>query len=293
MVRNILRMDEPSLFADLFRIEDSKRLKQLPETSLLILVADDEAGDDQKQTRLVKMAGEWEKVVKTVGGLTCKFEVPSDSIADRLRTEAKDAGKTLSLQGATLLKDMCGESYSRAAEELSKLIVYAGDSPNITEHHVKEVVFGSREWNIFKLTDAVLKRNPGDALRQLTILVGSNRKVEDVAFSSIFPQMSRQFRLLYQARFLIENKADPSSVPQSLRDLLPSKGNLLSEKDFPKKLAMQGARHLSFEQIGHCLNLLADTDARLKGALPSHSCRETMERMVLQMIAAVEPRRAS
>lgn len=291
IVRNILREAEPSLFADCFKVEGSKKLKELPESALIILVADDETGDDGKQQKLARLAESWEKTIKGIGGLVCKLEVPGEAIIQRIRADCTERGKAMSSSAATLLKEMCGDSYSRARDELEKLLVFVGEAPSITEQHVREAVFGSREWNVFKLTDAVIKRNQGEALRQLAILIGSNAKAEGMAFSSILPQLSRQMRLLYQARTLIENGCDVSSVPESVKALLPSRGNLLSEKDFPKRLAMQGAKHLSSDQIVACFQILADTDARLKGNLAGYSARDTLERMVLEMIEQVEPRR--
>jgi hypothetical protein len=43
------------------------------------------------------------------------------------------------------------------------------------------------------------------------------------------------------------------------------------------------ARNVSFERLNRCFTILADTDARLKGALDSFSSVETLERMVLEM----------
>ncbi len=68
---------------------------------------------------------------------------------------------------------MTGGSLSRSIEELEKLAIYVGESDSIREEDVKVVVVPSREWNVFKLCDAIVRDNAGEAMRQLRILVES------------------------------------------------------------------------------------------------------------------------
>jgi DNA polymerase III delta subunit len=144
-------------------------------------------------------------------------------------------------------------------------------------------VLPSRDWNVFKLLDGALQGDVGTALRQLRILIGSSSKSDGAIHAQILPQVSRQLRLLFQARAILDTGGSQTSVSAQARASLPAKNNLLSEKEYPQRLAFQRARRLNANQIGEALSVVADTDARIKGILPGYGNVETMEQMVMHL----------
>jgi DNA polymerase-3 subunit delta len=290
--------------------EDSvaKELKTLPETGLLIFVAEEEAGDSEKQRKMESARRAWETAVSKGAGMVVNFEKESEDIRKWVREEATTLGKEVTPKAMATLIEMTGGSLSSALEELGKAAVYVGEQKQIGEADVRAVAVASREWKVYNMVDAALTGNVGAALAQLRILVDSPLKLEEAAFARIFPTVSRQLKLIWQARILIE--AGLTSVPTSPRegevgesanrvrgarpetqDLLsqfPEKPNLAKEKDWTRDKAMRAGRKIGFTQLRECFQALADADASMKGLRPSFSTYEVLEQMVMRMAASVK-----
>lgn len=265
---------------------------RLPDWSLLVLVADEEVARDDSQARSHESRRKaWETFVKKAGGFVFAPSPDARSYRQFLKSRAQSSGVKASDRALDALLEMCGGNLSRAIEELDKLVLYVGDAAEIKESDVADVVVPSREWNVFKMVDAVVAGNAFEALGQLKILVGTATKAEDAAFSRIFPTLTKSFRLLWQARVILDAKATLDLVPADVQACLPEKPNLLSEPDWRQRRTLQSARGLSLEQISVCLKELSDADARIKGMLPAFDAMDSLEQMVLRMVATVKPPR--
>ncbi len=284
VVRNVLREDEPQ---EAFG-EKGERLASLPETAALVLVVDDEPGDDQRQQRLLAIRKSLEAVVKKGGGLVLTFASDPAKARATVKAEAARLGTSITDRAADTLLEMVGGNLSRSFEELEKLAVYAGIEPQITEADVRAVAVPSREWQVFKLVDALVAGRVSEATRQMRILIGS-AKAEEAAFSRVLPMLDRQLRLVWQARSCIEAKCSPPDVSEAVASEFPEKNNLLGEKDFVQRNAMREARKLTHAQLARCFRAVADADEALKGLKASFSGIDTLERMVLEMAEAVRP----
>lgn len=263
--------------------------KDLPETALMVLVADDESGDDSKQSRLTTLRGHWEKAVKASGGHIEVFKTDPKQVVESIRQEAIRFGKKMSPKAAETLAEMCGGSLSRALEELEKLALFVGSNEQISDVDVRDVAMPSREWNVYKMVDAAFNGDGGEALRQLRILVGSSTKAEDAAFARILPTIHRQLKLIWQAKLILNAKANPEDPPDSVTRLFPDNPSILKQAPFVRNKAMRSARTVNLKQLAQCFQILSDADSRLKGQLPSFSGMESLEQMLLQMIETLRP----
>lgn len=286
VVRHLLRVDTPKE-AGLA----SGALAGLPESARLVLVGDDEGGDDRRRERMARIAAAWEKFVTDEKGLVIRCTVDPKQTAALLVAEAKLYGKPLSAGAATLLAEYVGGSYSRGMEELEKLAFFVGEKESIREADVRQVVTPSREWNVFSMIDAAVAGNTGAALRQLHLLLEGTGRPDEAIPQRILPLLSRQFRLIWQARLCVEEGTNPTNAPESVRALFPSRPNLAKET-YAQGRAMTAARRLSLDQIRLCMQALADADARMKGALTGFKATETLERLLLQIVDTVQPRAA-
>lgn len=275
VVRNVLRNED---HADLGKPE-------LPETALLVLVADEETSSDDRKwgTR----ATSWAKAVDKAG-LVCKFSVDAKAFASYIQQAASDHDKKFSSSALNLFSEMTSQNLSHALGELDKLVLYSGENPQITDHDVRAVVVPSREYNIFGLVDAVLGGKGGAALEQLRLMMGNNPKVEGPAMRDVFPNLSRQFRLIWQARLILDAGGRQTSIPKAASDMFPSHQNFLSQKEYPQKLAIRAAERLSLRQIGRCLDVLVMAESRMKGLEPAFSSQDALEMMVLELVGAVK-----
>jgi DNA polymerase-3 subunit delta len=266
----------------------STPLKNLPETSLVVLMADDASGDEN---RLATRKRNWEKWVTANGGAIIAPSASGAAATQELKAKAKEYGKTISGPAIDRLLEMCGGGFSRAAEELDKICLYIGDAPTINESDVRSIVIPSPEWNVFAMMDGITKNDVAGALKQLRMLITNGDKADAAIFGSILPQTLRMLRLLYQARVCQEAGVNPASAPDSFVASFPSKPNICREKPFVQRQFMSAAPKLSLRKIQACMKVLADTDARLKGAIPAFSRTETMEMMVLEMVDTLHPAR--
>jgi len=281
VVRHVLRMEEPPTAAD------GMTLSSLPEYALLILVADEELGDEGRQRKFGTIRKAWEKDVNDVGGFVAPFAVDQKVLPGTIRGDAASLGIGITPGAAQVLAEMTGGSLSRALDELEKLALYVGPEGQIRENDVRSVAIPSREWNVFAMVEAVAAGQAAAALTQLRILIGSANKAEDAAFGRILPMMGRQLRLLWQARLCIEAKVAPSSAPEHIRAMFPEKASIAAEPSYRQQKLMQAAKGIDLVRIQACFQALGDADARLKGMLPGFNSMETLEMMLLTMIESV------
>jgi DNA polymerase III delta subunit len=277
LVRHLLREDEV----------DSVGWSSLPPFSLLVLVADEESGDESRQSRYTKLRSRWEKAVKDSKGYVEEFKISANQLNESIRQEATRLGKKLSAGAAAILTEMCGGSLSRSLEELEKVALFVGSRDQITEVDVRTVVLPSREYSVFRMTDCALAGDAAEAIRQLRILVGSTTKAEDAGISRILPTMHRQLRLIWQARTIIDAKTSIENAPESVRRQFPESVSILKQQPFVQSKAMKSARAVSLDGVAECLGILGEADCQLKGILAGYSGMETLEQMLLKMVRVV------
>ncbi len=281
VVRNLLRSD----LADESPTKVVDSLKRLPETALLVLVADDESGDDNRQKRFATLRKTWESAVTKAGGAVCSFDVEGKELRSLIRTEVQSRGKTISLKAIEELVERCASNASAALKEIDKLVVFTHGETEIREADVIAAVSPSYEWNVFRMIDAALGGKPAEAQKQLRILVGSSSKAEDAALRNIFPVLSKQLKLIWQARLCVEAGCSIENPPQSVLDQFPAKPSLRSEPDWSRERVMRRAQSLTIDQLRRGFEALSDVDAKLKGLAPSFSAMDSLEQFLLQVAA--------
>lgn len=254
----------------------------LPSYSLLVLVPDDEMGDEQRQRRLAVSRKAWEATVAASGGAVLAYNSDPRGARTHLKKEIENRGKTIGGPALDLLVEMTGGSISRGVEEIETLDLYVGEAKQITEADVRAAVVPSREWQVFRLIEAVISKNPTEALGQLRLLVVSPVRADEAAYRNVLPQMSRQFRLLWQARVCVQR----GGAIEDAADCFIDNPNFAKLSDYPQRKLLAAARNTDLAAIARNLQRIADADARLKGLLPGYSAIETLERMVLEMIEA-------
>ncbi len=279
VVRHMFRSDSTEVQA--------KQLIALPQSSLLILVFDDEVSLDVTSAKARNTVSGWKKLVDAAKGTTFEAKVDAKAARSLLRSAIEASGRTITEGALNVLIEMCGSSLSHAREELDKLYVYSGKSTEIREADVRAIVVPSRDWNVFKMIDAIVARRASDALEQLRILVGSATKAEEAAFRSILPSTARQLRLFWQARACLDAKVPASDPPPHLAAGFPERPSLASEPSYRISSIVGSARNISAPQLARCFEILSDTDSRMKGILTSYSAVDTLERMVLEMCSAL------
>lgn len=277
LVRHLLRAGDPKDH----RIDE---LSSVPDSGRLILVADEEATlDEDRQRRFSDSAKAWARAVTSAGGTVIEASVPPAQFSSRLRSEAEALGKSLSATAADQLKELCGGSFSRALDEVEKLALYVGDRPAIAEADVHKAASASREHNVFRLVESIAGGEAGNAFAQLRVLFGNTSKPDDVA-NRFLPSLSRQFRLVWQARAALDARVAPGEMGTRLPGALADRPRLDKEPDFVQQKALRLAKRLPLTAIAACLQEVADCDARLKGLRPATSAMDSVETMVVRCL---------
>lgn len=176
------------------------------------------------------------------------------------------------------LIDRVGNDTRQLAMEIEKLALYIGVDGRVTADVVRELV-PSLAMDVFTLMNAVVE---GDTAKALSVLDGLIQRRESPML--ILYLLARQFRLLLQARLLLDTKlispallharADAfrqqiEQVPKEIKQRLPddSRLNLLNQSPAAIRNFLLQARNFSREQLVEALRLILETDVSFKTGL--------------------------
>jgi DNA polymerase-3 subunit delta len=192
---------------------------------------------------------------------------PPRRLAQWIRDEAAARGADLDSRAASRLEDVVGKDLSRLALALEQLRLYAGDR-RITSDDVDDLIADTRERSVFELTDAIGEGALPRALAAVSSLCEQRQSAIGVVV-----MLARHMRQLGACQAALSDGASPSELPR-----------ILGVPPFiADKLGGQ-ARRYTVQSVQRGLELLADTDASLKG-YTQHSKtlgRELGERIMLE-----------
>lgn len=174
---------------------------QLPESTALVLL---EQRDLPARNAVVKAAAsaEW--------GFVKQFPlVKGEALARWVRARAKAAGGEFSREAAEALAE--AEDDPRAlGNEILKLLTYVAFERPVEIEDVQALTSTQAEAVIFDLVDALGQRRGQQALRLLRILLETDDPFR------IFGMIVRQYRLLLQAKEMLEARASEAEISKAL-----------------------------------------------------------------------------
>jgi len=128
--------------------------RELPETTVLIVLADEEL---TSSSPLLKAAEEHGKVIQCT--------LPKGAAVESwINKRATSLGVKISSDATTILANFIGNQLRLLANELDKLATYVGPGATITVEDVRLLSTQVQEARIFDLTDALAQRNRKQAL---------------------------------------------------------------------------------------------------------------------------------
>ncbi len=189
------------------------------------------------------------KAVKKLGGEVRHFALPKPkALAGWIRQRAKDQGGSIEPAAAALLAQHIGVQLRILDQELRKLRLYCDDRP-ITRRDVQTLVpYVQSADVIFKLVDALGQREPRHAARYLHQLLATGSPP-----LMILGMIVRQFRLLVQVRWLLDEGTPPQALASRLKIHPYVAGKLRSQ-----------AMYFTPEQLRHAYDLLLQSDVAIK-----------------------------
>ena len=160
-----------------------------------------------------------------------------DELAKWVEKEVKAAGKSISQQNIHLMLEYTENKLEMLAGELSKLLSYMADEKEITAESITSIITQKRDYNLFKMIDAMLEGNSKKALELLGGLLGQR---EEPIY--ILGGISRQYRLALKAYLLRKEKAQRGQylellgIPDFALNKLISQINRFDESSLKKAM---------------------------------------------------------
>jgi DNA polymerase-3 subunit delta len=169
-------------------------------------------------------------------------------------------GLSISPKALAMLKEHVGMDLSRIAREIDKLVVsMGGDEKLINDTHIEQYIGVSKDFNLFELNDAVLKR---DVARAMNIAehFAHNQKSHPITLT--ITMLFSQFRQLFIYNYLLWQARRRGIAVPSDTELMSTIGvnNSFALKEL-KANAGRWANSRVFAVLGH----LRKYDAKSKG----------------------------
>ena len=190
-------LKEPDLLALAAYLE-----KPAPGTTL-ILEADD-----------LKGASELQKLIKAKGQLILLAKDEARGVgAAFIQQKLAQYRKTMAPAAKARILAMCGEAVMFLDTMLERLVQFAGDQPEIDEDMVNRFEENWTEMDVFKLTNALVDRDPAKALKVFRDLM----EFYEADLFSLVGILHWQLRQLWQAAMLLTSGVSEREICSKLR----------------------------------------------------------------------------
>jgi DNA polymerase III subunit delta len=227
-----------------------RQLERLPPTTALILTENSllTSDRDREQDRihwLERWAGEH------VGFAWVRaFSLPKGADwVRRLQEYAEKAGGKLSQEAAVMLYDLLDGDLRLADQEIQKLLAYVNYARPVEADDVEALTADVGQGDIFAMVDALGNRDGRKAMGML------RRLLEYQDYFAIFGMVTRQFRMLIQAREILDNGGGREEVLHGLG---------LGRRYFIADRMIGQVRHFSPEDLKAIYRRLLDIDEAVK-----------------------------
>jgi DNA polymerase III subunit delta len=156
-------------------------------------------------------------------------------------SEAKRQGGEIAADAAAQLAEMVGVESRVAAQELTKLLTYVDYKRPINAADVQAVSIVSAQGDIFAFVDALGQRNGKNAQKVL------HRLLETEDANALWGMVIRQFRLLLQAREIMDKGGNRFTLQESLKVHEFVAGKLLEQAAHFSLPALESIHHRLLE----------------------------------------------
>ena len=180
-------------------------IEKAPESSRLVMYESVEPRDVEKHW-LVKWAEKNEKLIQTRAFMLPRLKDMTGWIVN----ETKNQGGQIEPRAAELLKDMVGVDTRQAGMEIAKLLAYVNWGREISVQDVEAVCIVSSQQSVFDFVDALSAGNGRSAQHLL------HRLLETEDPFTLWGMVVRQFRLLIQAREILDSRGNKDDVARAL-----------------------------------------------------------------------------
>jgi DNA polymerase-3 subunit delta len=217
-------------------------IEKTPETTRLVMYESVEPRDAERHW-LVKWAEKNSRLIQTRAFMLPRLK----DMAGWIVNETKSQGGKIEPRAAEMLKDMVGVDTRQAGMEVAKLLAYVNWARPLTAQDVEAVCIVTSQQSVFDFVDALANGN-GKAAQHLL-----HRLLETEDEFALWGMVIRQFRLLIQAREILDGRGNQSDMAR-----------LLGVHPFVAGKAAQQAARFSMESLEHIYHRLLNIDEGVK-----------------------------
>jgi DNA polymerase-3 subunit delta len=214
-----------------------------PETARLVIYESVETTKEAEKHWLVKWAQKNEKLIQARAFMLPRLR----DMAGWIVNETKNQGGKIEPRAAEMLKEMVGVDTRQAGMEIAKLLAYANWARPINTQDVEAVCIVTSQQSVFDFVDALANGNGKSAQYLL------HRLLETEDEFSLWGMVVRQFRLLIQAREILDGRGNKDDVARAL-----------GIHPFVAEKATQQAARFSIESLEAIYHRLLNIDERVK-----------------------------
>ncbi len=191
-------------------------LESLPQTTALVLVIPD-------SRRYRKGEFDWETLKEkhwliewthkhAQQSLVVDCALPTDAeMFQWIRAKAAELGGSFTPPAISMLVEYVGNNTQRAVQEINKLLTYVNFERPVDDDDVRRLTAQDQQANIFDMVDAIGGRDAQTALKTLHILLTESDPLP------LFGMIVRQFRLLLQAREILDSGGSQDTITRTLK----------------------------------------------------------------------------
>ena len=180
-------------------------VEKVPDTTRLVMYESIEPKEINKHW-LNKWAAKNEKLIQTKAFMLPKLRDMTGWIVN----ETKKQEGRIEPRAAEMLKDMVGVDTRQAGMEIAKLLAYVNWARPVTSQDVEAVCVVTSQQSVFDFVDALSNGN-GKVAQHLL-----HRLLESGDPFSLWGMVIRQFRLLIQAREILDGRGNKDDVARAL-----------------------------------------------------------------------------
>lgn len=178
------------------------------------------------------------------------FKKPYENhLPEFIQSYAKERKFTIDDAAVRVLCEYVGNDLTRLANELDKVMIASKGEKVLTAEQIMSQVGISREYNVFELQKALIKRDPFQANKIVNYFESNTKK------NPLIPVIA--FLYSFYSKLLVASTA-PDKSDKALVSLL--KISPFAARDYSNALHNYSSQHL----VG-CVKVIAETDLKLKG----------------------------
>lgn len=187
-------------------------MDSLPQSTALVLIISD-SQNYRKEWDTLRDTHWLIKWVKEVGSRAYIVDCPlpqEREMASWARQKSVELGGSLTPQAAETLAQFIGNDTQQAAQEIVKLLTFVNFERPVDADDVLHLVSRDYQSDVFSLVDAIGTRDGKKAQEMLHLLLEENEVIQ------LFGMIIRQFRLILQAREIIDAGGNEQDVAKNL-----------------------------------------------------------------------------